>query len=106
MCLARSLVRTTACLSGDQFGNADQIVGDQVKYEVGGNTTDAAMLCFAHRAMLLTPAEHAFDHRPARLRHAISLVARGPLVDGASTVPAGFGDAVVLRHVRRDVDGA
>jgi hypothetical protein len=61
---------------------------------------------FAHCAMLLAPTEDAFDHRPARLRHAIALGARGPFVDGAPAALASFGDAVVLRHVRRDVEGA
>jgi hypothetical protein len=32
------------------------------------------MFGLAHRAVLLTPAEDAFDHRPARLRHAIAFV--------------------------------
>jgi hypothetical protein len=36
----------------------------------------------------------------------LSLVARGPFVDGAPAALASFGDAVVLRHVRRDVEGA
>ena len=64
------------------------------------------MLGLAHRAVLLAPAEDALDHRAARLRHAIAFVARGPLVDGAAAALAGLGDAVVLRHVRCDVEGA
>jgi hypothetical protein len=54
------------------------------------------MFYFAHCAMLLAPTEVAFDHRPARLRHAIALAARGPFVDGAPAALASFGDAVVL----------
>ena len=62
------------------------------------------MFGLAHGAVLLAPAEDAFDHRTARLRHAIAIVPRGAGVDGAAAAPdAG---AVVLRHVRRDVDGA
>src|ERR1700736_6053614 len=64
------------------------------------------MFGLAHRAVLLAPAEDAFDHRPAGLRHAIAFVPRGASVDGALTTLAGCGDAVVLRHMRRDVDGA
>src|SRR4249920_2409080 len=41
------------------------------------------MFGLAHRAVLLAPAKDAFDHRPARLRHAIALVPRGASVDGA-----------------------
>jgi hypothetical protein len=57
-------------------------------------------------AVLLAPTEDAFDHRPARLRHAVTLVPRGASVDGAAAALAGRGDAVVLRHMRRDVGGA
>jgi hypothetical protein len=52
-------------LCGEQFGDADQIVGDQVEQKVGGDATDAAMLGFAHGSVLLAPAEDALDHRPA-----------------------------------------
>ena len=72
-----------ASLRRDQFGDADQIVGDQVEQEIGSDGGDAAMFGLAHRAVLLAPAEDAFGHRPARLRHAIALVPRGPSVDGA-----------------------
>src|SRR6266436_3712812 len=54
----------------------------------------------------VAPAEDAFDHRPTRLRHAIAFVPRGASVDGAPTTLAGCGDAVVLRHMRRNIDGA
>src|SRR5712672_25636 len=64
------------------------------------------MFGLAHRAVLLAPAEDAFDHRSTRLRHAIAFVPRGASVDGAPTTLAGCGDAVVLRHMRRNVDGA
>jgi hypothetical protein len=48
----------------EQFGNADQVVGDQIEQEVG-DASDAAMFGFAHGAMLLAPAEDALGHRPA-----------------------------------------
>ena len=58
-------------LSGKQFGNADQVIGDQIKQEVGGDASDATMFGLAHGAMLLAPSENALDHRPARLRHSL-----------------------------------
>src|ERR1700730_12093669 len=64
------------------------------------------MFGLAHRAVLLAPAEDAFDHRPAGLRHAIAFVPRGASVDGALTTVSASGDAVVLRHMRRNFDGA
>src|ERR1017187_4380444 len=63
-------------LRRDQFGNADQIVGDQIENEVGGDAAYAPMFCLAHRTVLLAPTEDAFDHRAARLRHAIAFVPR------------------------------
>ena len=54
-----------ALLRRHQLGNADQIVGDQIEHEVGGDATDAAMFGLAHGAMLLAPAEDALGHRPA-----------------------------------------
>ena len=56
--------------------------------------------------VLLAPAENAFDHRPARLRHTVAFMPRGASVDGALTTLTGCGDAVALRHMRRNVDGA
>src|SRR2546421_9941605 len=62
------------------------------------------MLGVAPGAVLFAPAEDAFDHRAARLRHAVALMARGACVDGAlATSGAG---AVELRHMRCDVEGA
>ena len=49
-----------ARLRRNQFGNADQIVGDQIEQEVGVDGADATMLRLAHRAVLLGPAENAF----------------------------------------------
>src|SRR6266542_5311981 len=64
------------------------------------------MFSLAHRTVLLAPTEDGFGHRPARLRQAVAFVPRGTPVDGALAALAGCGDAVVLRHMRRDVDGA
>jgi len=72
------VARTAVRLSRDQFGNADQVIGNQIEQEVGGDASDGAMFGLAHGAMLLAPTEDAFDHRPARLRHAMALGARGP----------------------------
>ena len=54
-------------LRSDLFGNADQVIGDQIEQEVGGDASDATMFGLAHGAMLLAPSENALDHRPARL---------------------------------------
>lgn len=54
-----------ALLRSHQLGNADQVVGDQIEQEVGGDATDATMFGLAHGAMLLAPAEDALGHRPA-----------------------------------------
>src|SRR5205807_8935714 len=58
-------------LCGNQFRDADQVVGDEVQQESSGDTSNPAMLSLAHRAMLLAPAKDAFDHFAALLRHAI-----------------------------------
>jgi hypothetical protein len=52
-------------LCGKQFGDADQVIGDQIEQEVGGDAADATMFGLAHGAMLLAPSEDALDHRPA-----------------------------------------
>src|ERR1700681_3502833 len=93
-------------LSGKQFGNADQVIGDQIEQEVGGDASDATMFGLAHGAMLLAPSEDALDHRPARLRDAIAWMPGGSFVDGAVAGLAGFGDGLVLCHMRRHADGA
>src|SRR5712671_3210753 len=59
------------------------------------------MFGFAHGAMLLAPSEDALDHRPARLRHAVPRMPRGSFVDRAVAGLAGFGDGLILRHMRR-----
>src|SRR5690349_24281315 len=64
------------------------------------------MLGLAHSAVLLAPTENALDHRPARLRHAITLMTGRSFIDGTGAGLAGFGYRLVLRHMRRHVDGA
>ena len=76
-------------LRRDQFGDADQIVGDQVEQEIDSNGGDAAVLGLAHCTVLFAPAEDAFGHRPAGLRDAVALVPRGASVDGAAATLAG-----------------
>src|SRR6266567_2476925 len=76
-------------LRRQQFGNADQIVGDEIEHEIASDTGYAAMFGLAHRAVLLAPAEDAFGHRPARLRHAVAFVPRGASIDGAVAALAG-----------------
>ena len=76
-------------LRGEQFGDADQVVSDQIEHEVSSDAGYATMFGLAHRAVLLAPAEDAFGHRPARLRHAVALVPRGASVDGALARLAG-----------------
>ncbi len=60
------------------------------------------MFGLPHRTVLLTPTEDAFDHCAARLRYSVAFVP----VDGALAASAGFGNAIVLRHMRGDVPGA
>ena len=64
--------------------------------------SDATMFGLAHGPVLLAPTEDALD----RLRHAVPRMPRRSFVDGAVAVLAGFGDGLVLCHMRRHVDGA
>ena len=59
----------------------------------------------AHCAMLFAPAEDTFDHLAALLRLVITPMPRRAAIDRASSPLAGFGRALVLRHMRRDADG-
>ena len=70
-----------------------------------GDTSNPAMLSLAHRAMLLAPAKDAFDHLAALLRLVITPMPCRAAIDRASSPLTGFGRAIVLRHMRRDVDG-
>ena len=51
-------------LGGKQFGDADQVIGDQIEQEVAGDAGDATMFGLAQGAVLLAPSEDARDHRP------------------------------------------
>jgi hypothetical protein len=61
-------------------GNADQVIGDQIEEEVGGDAGYAAMFGLAHRAVLLAPAEDAFGHRPTRLQQAVAVTSASPSI--------------------------
>lgn len=63
--LRRLGVWTSGWLRCNQFGDADQAIGDQIEQEVGGDATDAAMFGLAHGPVLLAPTEDALGHRPA-----------------------------------------
>ena len=56
---------TPAWLRCNEFGDADQVVGDQIEHEVGGDAADAAMFGLADGAVLLAPTEDALGHCPA-----------------------------------------
>jgi hypothetical protein len=45
----------------NQFGNADQVIGDQIEQEVGGDATDAAMFGLAHGPVLLSQDDLTLD---------------------------------------------
>jgi hypothetical protein len=53
------VVWTPGWLRCNQFGDADQVIGDQIEEEVGGDATDAAMFGLAHGSVLLAPTEDA-----------------------------------------------
>ncbi len=74
-----------------QFWDAHQIICDQVEHEGPGHARNSAQLGLAHGSMLLAPAEHALDHRPAGLRHRITRMARGAAINRAATA---HGDVV------------
>ncbi len=68
-------------LGGDQFLDPDQLIGDEVRQEPCTSTGNAAVLGLAHRAVLLAPAEDAFDLLAALLRQAITCEAWGAAID-------------------------
>ena len=77
------------------FGNADQIVGDQVEQEVGNDT--ALPLCLDLRIVPCSaPPKNAFDHRTPALGHPVAGVPRGASVDSTLAPLASLGLAVVL----------
>ena len=61
----RRLPLRSATSTCDELGYPDEVVGDQIEQEVGGDASDAPMFGLAHGAMLLAPSEDALDHRPA-----------------------------------------
>src|SRR6202047_3736115 len=69
------------------------------------NAGNAAVLGLAQGAVLLAPTENAFDRPAALLRQAITCMACGAAIDRASSQLAGLGRALVLRHMRCDIDG-
>jgi hypothetical protein len=69
-------VCTVFCLCRNKFGNADQVIGDQIEDEVGGDATYAAMFGLARRIVpccLPQPKMHSIT---ARRDCAIALVPR------------------------------
>src|SRR5215831_20424932 len=74
----RGQTRVIPCHGADssscthQFGNADEIVSDQIEQKVGRDPGDPAMLGFAHCAVLLAPAEDTLDHRAPRPGDAVA----------------------------------
>jgi hypothetical protein len=92
-------------LGGNQFRDSDQAVGDEIQQKCSGDTSNAAVLGLAHCAMLFAPAEDTFDHLSSLLRLVITPMPRRAAIDRASSPLAGFGRALVLRHMRRDADG-
>src|SRR6202045_2137270 len=99
------VVTGSARLGGDQFRDADKVIGDEVHQEPCTNAGNAAVLGLAQGAVLLAPTENAFDRPAALLRQAITCMACGAAIDRASSPLAGLGRALVLRHMRCDIDG-
>jgi hypothetical protein len=93
-------------LDGQQFGNADQVVSDQIEREACGDGCDTSMFGFAHCAVLLAPAEDAFGHLSTGLRYLVADVAGCPRIDRAHAPLAGLGETVVLRNVWGDAHPA
>src|ERR1700760_5126226 len=81
-----------AASCGNQLGYSDEVVADQVEEEVAKHAIAASVLGLAHCPVLLAPAEDAFDHGSACLRHAVTSVPGRSPIDGALTP---FGIAVV-----------
>jgi hypothetical protein len=77
----------------------DQVIEDQIEQEVGGDATVAAMFGLAHGPVLLAQPKMHSIVAPARLRHAITLVPRGALIDGTFADLVSFGDGGSASHV-------
>ncbi len=82
-CEHRKTVRPRGTvLCGDQLGYPNEVIADQVEQEVAEDAFATTVLGFAHGSVLLAPSEDAFDHGPACLRHAVTGVPGGAIVDG------------------------
>jgi hypothetical protein len=61
-----------------------RFIADQIEQEVSADPSNPAMLGFAHRAVVLAPAEDALDLGPSRLRHVVAWMTRRAPIDGAA----------------------
>ncbi len=96
--------------SGDDDGGAN-FHGQRRKNDTHGSTTDPDCRLYrkaAGREAKLCYMGHATmeNRHGLAVRHAVALVPRGAAVDGAVATLAGRSDGLVLRHMRRNVDGA
>src|SRR5580700_9920006 len=76
-------------LCGNQFRDADQVVGDEVQQESSAIPATPPCLGLAIRPMFLAPPKKQFDHFAALLRHAIARVPCRAGIDRASPILAG-----------------
>lgn len=89
-----------------QIRDAYEIIGDQIEHEVSGDAGDTTMLGLARGTVLLASSENTLNHGVARLRHAVAVVPGRAGIDGTAAAPACRGEAVILRHMRGDIEGA
>lgn len=89
--------RTQLSCPRQQFRDTDEVVADEIEPDVCGDVVRAPQLGLAHRAVLLTPTQNAFNYLAAGLRPGVAEVPCCSPVTGASPV------RVVLRDMRRDV---
>ena len=82
----RSVARfaPVGALSGDQPGYSDQIIGDEIGLEDGADAGDSSLFRSSQAAVLLAPAEDAFDHLAPGLRLGVAGMAGGARVDGVA----------------------
>jgi hypothetical protein len=93
--------------SADQAWDTDQVTADAVEQEVGADAGEPAMFDLAHGAVLLAPAENAFDHLGAGLGDGIAGMARGAGVDaGPRLNRAGPGCGSVRSRQRAPAAGS
>jgi hypothetical protein len=89
---------------GHQFGDSDQIVGDDIEQEVAGDVANASVLGLAQCAVLFAPSEHAFDEFAAGLRHGVTGACGHCIRDDAGAPLAGFGERVVAGNMRSNLE--